>query len=157
MTADTPGLWFCFDSPAMPRKRIEFPEIRSGGAFRNRLEYSSFWTCIPEVIDSKLHFLSELDVRHIIMPNLKTVNAGRAAWAACPMVGPATTRRSSRSVQALRTPDACQGPEALLAAVRLLKERLSAGLPMEQAVLSTGEEVDPAYRLAVELWFAMDD
>jgi hypothetical protein len=100
-----------------------------------------------------------LDVRHIIMPNLKTVNVGRAAVVTCPMVGPATkTKRTSRrSVPGLRTPDACQGPDALLAAVQLLKERLYAGLPMEQAMLSTGEEVDPAYRLAVKLWFDMDD
>src|SRR4051794_1927245 len=114
----------------MPRKRIEIPEIRSGGAFRNRLEHSPFRTCIPEVIDSKCHCLSGLDVRHIIMPNFKTVNAGGAAWAAWaagPMVRPATKRTSSRSVQGLRTPDACQGPDALLAAVQLLKERLSAG------------------------------
>lgn len=41
------------------------------------------------------------------------------------------------------------------AAAGRLRARLSAGLPMEQAMLVT-EDMDPADKRAVELWFGMD-
>lgn len=43
----------------------------------------------------------------------------------------------------------------LQAAVIKLKALLSAGLPMEQA-MQVPDEAEPAYRLAVGLWFGME-
>ncbi|MCC6366892.1 MAG: hypothetical protein IT165_25500 [Bryobacterales bacterium] len=44
----------------------------------------------------------------------------------------------------------------LESAVRLLKERLSAGLPMDLAMVQAGEATDAAYQRAAELWFGME-
>jgi hypothetical protein len=72
------------------------------------------------------------------------------------MGGRATTGLCRRSLPPQPASDGSQGANALLAAVQRLKERLSAGLSMEDALLSSKEDSDPAYKLAVKLWFEME-
>lgn len=60
------------------------------------------------------------------------------------------------TIATLEESQATGNVSGLEAAVQRLKARLSAGLPMEQAMVSAGEGIDSEYRCAVELWFGME-